>query len=151
MFVLNLLLLLDLTICMQARLEGLWVKELPTTRRISSLPSLVLRSCTSLYLSSAFLLVFYVMVFTIDPNWIFCHSGISERCLSSPHDLPTFRLRQWHSPHALRWVRPTSARYSLNEGLQWVHHLVLGHLFWQWHYQAFKTFKTGEILPKSVI
>jgi hypothetical protein len=26
-----------------------------------------------------------------------------------------------------------------------------GHLVWQWHYQAFKTFKTGEILPKSVI
>ncbi len=47
MFVLDFLLLLDLTICMQATLDGLWVKQFPTTRRTSFHLSSVPMGCMS--------------------------------------------------------------------------------------------------------
>ncbi len=54
MLVLNLPLLLDLMICMQATLEGLWVRQLPTTKGTSSLLFLVHAGCASFGLSLAF-------------------------------------------------------------------------------------------------
>ncbi len=72
MFILDLLLVLDLMICMQTTLKGLWVKWLPTMRRTNFLPSLVHAGCPFVGLSLAFPFVFRVMVSTISFYWIFC-------------------------------------------------------------------------------
>ncbi len=49
MFILYLLLLLDITICMQVTLKGLWVKQIPTMKATSSFPSLVPTSLSSFW------------------------------------------------------------------------------------------------------
>jgi len=76
MFILDLLLVLDLMICMQATLKGLWVKWLPTMRRTNFLPSLVHAGCPFVGLSLAFPFVFRVMVSTISFYWIFLFSYV---------------------------------------------------------------------------
>ncbi len=99
---LNLLLLLDLTICLPLTFERLWVRQLPTMKENNSLPSLVSVRCASFDFSLAFPFVFCVIVPTIyffdflppKSTKKFTHNRVIHKVRQTQHQNPEFRHTQ---------------------------------------------------------